>query len=328
MTRPRRKDRHLPPCVYQKHGAYYHVKGGKWRRLGVDLPTALQEYARVVGHSRGGMPELIEAALPIITRDCAASTVRQYTLAARKLQAILAEFAPQDVQPRHMAQLRRAMADHPNMTNRTLTVARLVFDYAVEEQLIASNPCVGIKRLPEAKRRRLVAVDEYHRIHAAASPRLRCIMDLLFLTGQRVMDVVRLRRRDLQADGIYFGQQKTGAQLVRKWTPDLRAAVDRAMALGGGVASITLFRSKHGRPPAYSTVRDEWREACTKAGVPDTDLRDIRAMAATHARRQGINATALLGHKSAAMTERYLRDIEVPLVDGPFLDSFGQSGPK
>ena len=33
------------------------------------------------------------------------------------------------------------------------------------------------------------------------------------------------------------------------------------------------------------------------------------------------DATGLLGHKSKSMTERYLRDREIPTVDGP---SFGQ----
>ncbi len=34
--RPRKKDRHLPPCMYIKHGAYYLVRKGKWERLDKD----------------------------------------------------------------------------------------------------------------------------------------------------------------------------------------------------------------------------------------------------------------------------------------------------
>ena len=33
MTRLRKHDTGLPPCVYFKHGAYYLVKGGVWTRL-------------------------------------------------------------------------------------------------------------------------------------------------------------------------------------------------------------------------------------------------------------------------------------------------------
>jgi len=37
--------RHLPACVYRRHGAYWYVKGGKWTRLGAELPEALSNYA-------------------------------------------------------------------------------------------------------------------------------------------------------------------------------------------------------------------------------------------------------------------------------------------
>ena len=38
--RQRKVDRHLPPCVSQKHGAYWLVRAGKWHRLGTNLVTA------------------------------------------------------------------------------------------------------------------------------------------------------------------------------------------------------------------------------------------------------------------------------------------------
>jgi len=44
-------------------------------------------------------------------------------------------------------------------------------------------------------------------------------------------------------------------------------------------------------------------------------------MAGTEAKRQGLDPTALLGHADAKMTRRYLRDREVPVVEGPsFVD--------
>ena len=54
MNRPRKKDRHLPACVFQRHGAIWYVKRGKWTRLGPtsDLAGALAEYARIQAHGR------------------------------------------------------------------------------------------------------------------------------------------------------------------------------------------------------------------------------------------------------------------------------------
>ncbi len=39
--RPRGKDKHLPPCVYHKHGAYFYVKRGIWKPLGSTLTAAI-----------------------------------------------------------------------------------------------------------------------------------------------------------------------------------------------------------------------------------------------------------------------------------------------
>ncbi|RYG57948.1 MAG: integrase, partial [Alphaproteobacteria bacterium] len=58
--RPRKKDRHLPACMYFKHGAYYLVRKGKWKRLDTDYQAALMAYAREQGRAgKGGMAELI-----------------------------------------------------------------------------------------------------------------------------------------------------------------------------------------------------------------------------------------------------------------------------
>lgn len=319
--RPRKKDKHLPPCVYYRSGAFYLVRRGKWQRLGADLSTALAEYGRRLEAPKGGMAALIEEALPIITKNVAKSTADQYAVAARKLSGMLAEFAPEQVQQRHVAQIRRSLDSTPNMANRCLTVLRLVFSYAVEQQVIDNNPATGIKRLEEAKRERLIARDEYTRIYNAAPPRLQVIMDLLYLTGQRVMDVVKIRRNDITEAGIYFRQGKTGARLLVAWSPELRAVVERAKGLCGNVKALTLLHNRRGKAPDYKTVYEQWTAACSRAGVPDADMRDLRAMSGTATEEQGKNPTALLGHTSPTMTKRYLRSKKVPTVEGP---SFGQ----
>jgi integrase len=147
-------------------------------------------------------------------------------------------------------------------------------------------------------------------------------MDLLIRTGQRVGDVLRIRRTDLTDEGIRFVQQKTGAKLVVPWTPELRAVVDRAKLLHGNIRALTLLHNRRGKTPDYRTVQLQWTKACAAAGVTDAHIHDLRAVALTAARKQGLNATRLAGHSSPAQTERYLRDREEPLASGP---SFGQS---
>jgi len=318
MNRPRKRDRHLPACMYHRHGAYWYVKAGKWTRIGATLDEALAEYARrIQTRGGGGMVGLIEEALPTMIAGRAPATVKLYTLAARKLQQIMAEFAPHQVQPRDIAALRRGLAATPAMANRCLSVLRLVFDYALEQELVEVNPCIGAKRNKETKRSRRLVGDEFSAVREKASPRLQLVMDLCFLTGQRIGDVLSITRADLLDEGIRFKQQKTKKELVVAWTPELRAAVETAKAAHGRVASMWLIKGIESRKQAYRPIWRDWRAACKAAGVADANIHDMRAMSGTEANEQGRNAQALLGHASERMTRQYLRARERPLVQGP-----------
>jgi integrase len=315
--RPRQTNRDLPACMYQKHGAYWLVKGGKWRRLGKDKRSALIAYAKLTAPASGAMDGLIDSALSDIETRVRASTAKQYRYAATVLKRKLTEFEPSQVTMADVAAIKRDLRDTPNMANRCLSFLRQVFNYAVEDGIVPGNPCIGIGRHSERKRSRLLTLAELDGVRKSGSERLCAYVDLLAGTGQRPVDVLGIRRTDLTDEGIRFKQAKTGAQLVVRWTPEIKEATDRALALHGKVAGFYLFRTRKGGKPAYKTMYDEWRRACKKAGVADADLRDLRALAATEAKRQSLNPTALLGHKSTAMTDRYLRDKEVPVVDGP-----------
>lgn len=317
--RPRQRDRHLPPCVYVRHGTHWYVKAGKWTKLGTRLPDALAEYARLAGQPKGGMPALIDDVLAALSARLAASTRQQYRYAAAILKRKLAEFSPEQVRSRHVAGIKASLAQHPNMANRVLSFLRIVFAQAVEWQRVDSNPCIGVKRLPEAKRKRLLSDSEWKAIYAKAGARLQVIMRLQLLTGQRINDVLQIRRSDLTAVGIEFDQQKTDARLVVRWSPDLRAAVNDALALLGDAPTLTLFRSTTGKAPDYRSVHEQFTRAAAAARVTDARPNDQRAQSATKTKRQGGNATALLGHTSAKQTETYLRDRDIPEVDGPSL---------
>lgn len=298
------------------------MKGGKWTRLGSDLSQALAEYARLIRSPTGAMDDLVDAALAVRGAKLAKNTLRQYEVAAHKIKHMLQDLTPDQVLPRHIAQLKVSLAKTPNMANRVLSVLRVIFDYALEQQLVDSNPAIGVRRYKEHERERLITEDEYRAIYHAAGARLQVIMDLCYLTGQRIGDVLSIRYADLGDDGIGFRQRKTNARLTLRWTPELRAAVKTAMALHGNVRALTLLHNRRGKPPDYKTTHEQWNAACAAAGIPDAHMHDLRAMSGTAADAQGLDAQKLLGHTSAQNTRRYLRSKKVPTVDGP---SFGRA---
>lgn len=328
MNRPRKTDRHLPACVYFKHGRYWYVKQKKWHDLGTDQATALAEYGRRISAPKGGMAALIEKVYQHHTPNLADNTKAQYRIAADSLKVIFAEFAPEQVKGKHVAAFKMAGEKHPNMTNRKLSFLRVVFNYAVEWQLVEGNPCNGIKRLKENQRDRYLTDEEVAAIRDKAGPRLKVIIDLLFLTGQRIEDVLNIRRADITDKGINFRQEKTDAKLCVAWNPDLKEAVARAKALNPKVAALTLLYSRTGNAPNYRVVLDQWHAARIAAGVVDAIPHDMRAKAATDADEAGQNAQSLLGHTSSANTRRYLRGRQTPVVTGPSIRQASDVGQK
>jgi integrase len=309
--------RDLPKCLHTKHGAYYLVRANKWEFLSRNRAAALRMYDEKMRPPSNAIEQLLRDAIAARPR-LRSSTRKQYETAVRHIAHGLQQFQPHEILPRHVAEFKATLADTPNMANRCLSVLRLAMDYALERGEIDRNPAIGIPRFREVRRPRLLSPTEYRAIYDQAGPRLQCIMDLCYLTGQRITDVLTIRRSQLRDGGIEFVQQKTGARLLVR-APGLAEVIERAKGLHGAVQPLTLFRSRRGGPPHYRTVRDQWEAACEAAGVEDAHIHDLRAMSLTHARAQGLNATALAGHTTEAMTVRYLRSKETPEVQGPDL---------
>jgi integrase len=322
MNRPRKHNKHLPRNVQFRHGMHYYVKGGKWLPIGKTFREAMAKYANIYDGAPGSMAALITKAMPFITAGKKPNTANQYRIAGKKLAKGLAEFRPEDVTHATIEKMMEEMAGTPNMANRCLSVLRRVFSYAAKHDFVTMNPVIGVGRHKEKKRVRLLTIEELTAIYTASGPRLRVIIDLLLRTGQRIGDVLKIRRADLLDEGIRFEQQKTGAKLIVPWNSELREVVKRAKALSPNIKALTLLHNKRGKTPDYSTVKLQWSNACAAAKVSDANLHDLRAMSATWAKRQGLNATILLGHTSPMQTVRYLRDRDAAIAEGP---SFGQS---
>jgi len=305
--RPRKADRHLPSCVFEKHGAFYYIKKGKWTRLGGDLHTALVEYARIVALPENGMGALIDKALPSITAKVSESTRKQYLFSARRLQSIFAEFRADQVKHGDIVRMLDAFVGQPAVGNRLLTVLRLTFQWAMDREIVEQNPCVSVKRLTQGKRDRLITLDEFAAIYKHCAPWLQCVLDLCYLTGQRIGDVLTIERANLREDGIYFRQQKTGKQLIIGWTPELRDAVERAKQTTGVVKNMTyLVAGRGGMLRAHSNVWKSFKTAAKKAGVEDVTLHDLDvANARPQVRRTRLNYYAT----------NILADVSVTTVD-------------
>jgi integrase len=210
----------------------------------------------------------------------------------------------------------QSMSATPVEANRAVAYcSKLLSLAATEWQLRTDNPCIGISRFPEKQRAQYLADDDLAAIGkelAAAErenkelPGFILLVRLLATTGMRLGEVLALHWDNINlADrAIQLRDAKAG---------------DRTVHLGAAaVALLDTIEDKSGhvvrgldatQPLSVSTAQNAWRRLRAKAGVPDGRLHDLRHSVGTFAALAGANAFVvrdLLGHKTLAMTGRYV----------------------
>lgn len=307
--------RTLPRWMHQKHGAYYLVRKNKWHRLAGNLHDALVEYARLTaGPETGALAKLVVDVLDDLKTTVAPSTYKNYVTCSRRFLEAFAEFAPQQIKPKHVG---RFLDDHKatlSMANLLHSFMRNVFRRAVRWGVVDADPTRDILKFKTEGRDRLITQGEWKRIQAHASPTLRCMMDIAYLTGQRISDVMKIRYSDITEEGVFVKQGKTKVRRLIQMTPDLDAAIKEARAIHQSVKGLTLFHKRDGMPLAYSTMYGHWRRACEAAKVRGAHFHDIRAGTATDADEAGMDSKGLLGHTTESSHQRYLRSKKVKKV--------------
>lgn len=304
----------LLPRMYWKGASYWYVRNNKWQKLGKTYAQALRRYAEIdqpqsqwgdlVAHVYAGM-------------DIAENTRKQYDMIRPRIIKGFQHLHPHEITTRHVAAFLESHADTPNMANRMLSVLRVICEKGARMGAMDYNPTMGVKRFTEKKRTRYITDAELSIVLDNLSPRHRVIAEMAYLTGQRIGDVLSIRTAQVSKDGIYFEQQKTKARLLVGMSPDLAACLAASKALYGDEREYLYHPKGKDAPLSYTAIRDAWRRAVKKSGVEHCTLHDIRAKSLTDAKKQGLNAQALAGHRLESTTARYLRSRETPVVHGP-----------
>ena len=156
MGRPKKHDRHLPPRMRHKHGAYYRVAGGRWEPLGKVYGEALRLWAELeAAPSRvSTIGEAIQAYEIDKVPKLAEATRRDYRRICGVLREVFAEVGIDDLEPTDVAQYLEKRS-HAIAGNREIAVLSSVFNYAMRLGHAKANPCRGVARNKERHRTRL-----------------------------------------------------------------------------------------------------------------------------------------------------------------------------
>jgi enterobacteria phage integrase len=196
-------------------------------------------------------------------------------------------------------------AIRPGMANLTRKALRRLLTYAIDAGWRTDNPVSGIKAYKLGSRH--TWTDQELSAFEARWPlgtRQRLAYTLLLYTGQRVGDVVRMRRHDISNGYIGVVQQKTGAALVIPIHPKLHEALKAGPANG-----MSLIGDRHGRAITAPALTNMMKRAVEAAGLSRECLpHGLRKALLRRLAEHGGSAkeiAAVSGHKSLGEVERY-----------------------
>jgi integrase len=251
----------------------------------------------------------------------APSTYRGNVVESQALLKVFGKMDARAVRPEHVARFLDLRGQKAKVrANRECALLSHVFAKAMRWGVLTANPCRGVQKHTEKPRTRYITDDELERCKALAGEPIATMMEFAYLTAMRQGDMLALTEANMTDEGIAHAQSKTGKRLLIEWTPELRAVVERAKAVRTTLRARTstcLFPTRQGARLKESGLRSIWmriQRAWGEAGNERFHWHDIRAKALTDADRQGLNAQALAGHASRAMTERYIKAREFERV--------------
>jgi integrase len=218
----------------------------------------------------------------------------------------------------------------PNQANRLVALLSKMFNWSGRRG--ERNPCVGIERFTEQKRRRYLSSAELARLGGAlaqakeqrlTSPYVVAAIRLLVFTGARLTEILTLRwdHVDLERGILNLADSKTGAKTVylNAASRNLLTTLPR---LDGNPFVIPGERQgKH-----LVNLEKPWRKIRHLAQLLDVRLHDLRHSFASIGAGAGLGLPvigALLGHAQAATTARYAHLASDPLQQAA--DLIGQA---
>jgi len=330
MARPRTQNFNLPPNVHQKHGAYYFVRAGKWERLGSTLPIALAAYGRriEIQEVRGTpntLPRLLEKFVTERASKLKPKTQEMYRRCVTLLKPVVADFLVHQLNAADVTQLVRGLrirrgATTANQCRATLSAA---YSFAIELGVATANPVRDTKKISIPKRKRYLENDEIEKIASCGSPVVRAVVNLAYVTGQRISDVLDLSLEHSSEEFVTLIQRKTGHRMKLRMTKDLASVIAQSKAACSALLlkahkdakPTTIIFNRRGATYTYDGFSTLWQRARVASGVSDAHIHDVRAKALTDAEELGMDAQRLAGHASRATTEIYLRGRRAYVAD-------------
>ena len=315
-------DRHVAPTTFQTKGdaeAWLSMQSaaiteGRWR----PAPASIAPRPRFDDYARAWLGR----------RELKPRTRVEY---ARLIEVLVTTFGqsrldaitPDDVRSWYAAW----GPERPTARAHTYAVLRTILNTAVEEELLATNPCRirGGGRPPGRSGMHPATVEEIGQIAASMPERYRLMVQLAAWCAIRFGELTELRRKDIDLrHGVirvrravtwpngqaHVGTPKSEAgirdvSIPPHLLPDIRNHLDRFARKG---SDGLVFPNTDGQHMHHGSLYKVYRPARVAARRPDLRWHDLRHTGATLAAHAGATTRELmdrLGHSTSTMAMRY-----------------------
>jgi integrase len=199
----------------------------------------------------------------------------------------------------------------PEAANNRVKMIRAVFEWALKEELVETNPARDLDRIKTDSTGwhswDVEEVRRYEERHPVGT-KARLALALLMYTGVRRSDVVLLGRQHVRGGWLKFATQKTGVVVEVPVLPELQRIIDASPT-----GDLTFLVTAFGVPFTANGFGGKFRDWCNQAGLPQCSAHGLRKAAAVVAAENGATSQqlmAIFGWLKLAEAERYTRAAE------------------
>jgi integrase len=224
--------------------------------------------------------------------------------------------------------IERGMAARsPNVGRHFLYTMRSLFQWAVRAGYCAADPTNGLSPILPKTDGYPPWPAEWCRQFEAHWPQgtwERLAFDLLYWTGLRASDAVRIGRQHIQNGVLVIRAQKNDKPVPIPIAPELHAALAAAPN-----TALTFITGTNNRPLKATTFSARFRRAAEAAGVPASahGLRKTRATLLAEAGATEAELCAIMGWRGSAMAQLYTRSRDEALLAERAANKLATSNP-
>lgn len=314
---------------FDRHGKrrWRYRKRGFSAELGTEYgsPDFIERYEAAVNRKKGiGADRTIPGSMDdLISRfyrgnhfrkKLKPSTRKTYEMHLEKFRADFGRTLVKEWKLRHIKRVRDERIETPGAANALLKLLKQIFDLAVDDEMIVSNPARAVKLL-KYERYEIHTWDEgelarYAEVYPPGTIQ-HTAMTLMLYTGASCVDAVKLGWQNVKDGRISYRRQKPlnnePIEVDIRILPELQKVLD---TLPPPTERMIFLWTKYGGPFKADSLSNQMSGWCNAAGLPECTAHGLRKALGRRLDERGATPSeiqAVLGHTTLKQVEVYTR---------------------